>query len=134
MAATRKKNGTFKNPWNKGLTKETSPSLKIVSQKTSGKNNGMYGKHLTDEQKAKCVHYGSSNGRYGKPVSEDTRKKISNANKGKPSKTKGRCWYTNGEKNIRLFPDSEVPQGYYSGLTKSHPRRKKDDRAEIVYT
>lgn len=44
--------------------------------KMAGENNYFYGKHL----------YGELNGMYGKTHSEETRKKISEANKGKKSK------------------------------------------------
>lgn len=143
MAATRRQNGTFNNPWNKGLTKETSSALQIVSQKTSGVKNGMYGKHLTDEQKSKCVHYGSANGRYGKHLSADVKEKISIANKGRTAseETKhklsemrqGRRWYTNGITDILVSPNDDIPSDYYPGRTLGRQRRsRKNDRAEIV--
>lgn len=132
MAATRRQNGTFNNPWNKGLTKETSSTLQIVSQKTSGAKNGMYGKHLTDEQKSKCVHYGSANGRYGKPVSDEVKKKISDANKGRESVVKGSHWYTNGKKNIRILANHDIPEGYWAGITPRRNPQQQYDRAEIV--
>ncbi len=60
--------------WNKGLTKETHPSLKIVSEKHSGKNNSFYGKHHTEEvkEKIRLTHI-------GKTLSKEHKEKIRNS-------------------------------------------------------
>ena len=49
-----------------------------VSQKVSCENNGMYGKHLSDEAKEKL-----RNANLGKTLSDETKQKISEGNKGK---------------------------------------------------
>ena len=55
---------------------------KKISEKLKGENNGMYGKHHTEESKKKISE---SNPRInlGKHLSEETKKKISETNKGK---------------------------------------------------
>ena len=50
----------------------------IISQKVSGENNGMYGKHLSDEAKRKI-----GEAHLGKHLSEEHKKKISESEKGK---------------------------------------------------
>lgn len=55
----------------------------------SGKNNPMYGKHLSEETRQKIsksntgLHCGKDNGMYGKYPSEETRRKISERTSGK---------------------------------------------------
>jgi hypothetical protein len=39
------------------------------------------------------------------------------------SYVKGRKWYNNGEKNVYLYPDEEVPEGYVPGMV--YKQRKK---------
>lgn len=52
-----------------------------LSEKNTGKGNPFYGKHHTDETRAKLS--GENNGMYGKHHSEEARKAISEANKNK---------------------------------------------------
>ena len=56
-----------------------------VRQKRTGKGHGMYGKHLTDEQKKHLskLNSGHRHPQYGTHRSEETKKKISESQRGK---------------------------------------------------
>lgn len=69
----------------------------LISQKVSGENNGMYGKHHSAESKKKM-----SDAKSGKPLSEEHKRKISESEKGKitSEKTKAKQRESKlGEKN-----------------------------------
>ena len=73
---------------------------------------------LTKSEHIRLHKIGENNPNFGKPawnngkhLSAKTRKKISEARKGKPSGIKGTNWYNNGVKSIRAktCPDGFVP-------------------------
>lgn len=59
-----------------------------------GEENGMFGRHHTEESKQKMSYArkGKTSWQKGKPVSEETKCKISETLKGKPSWNKGKSW------------------------------------------
>lgn len=73
----------------------TDDDRKLMSEKSKGVNNGMYGKKHSDsaKQKMRENHYSKKEGYVshlkGKPKSEETRKKLSESHKGKKPWNKG---------------------------------------------
>lgn len=89
-----------------------------LSESLKGKNKG---KHRTDEQKRRMseAEKGENNPFYGRQHSAETKKKISESNKGKPSwnkglklGTNGTHWYNNGKINVKA---KECPDGFVKG-------------------
>lgn len=64
-------------------------------------------KHLSEETRKKL-----SEANKGHPVSEETKKKISEARKVKPGNANGTRWFNNGKINIRA---KECPEGFIPG-------------------
>lgn len=112
----------------------TEERRKKWSVRTSGEHNSQWGNNE--------AHKGAKNGRFGRPVSESTKKKISEANKGRKfskevNKKKGRPgvkkpdgfgekirkanlgthWYNNGVIQ-RKYHDENVPYGWVRGVLK----------------
>ena len=93
-----------------------------ISESLKGENHPMYGKHHTEEWIQKMsermkgennpmygkTHSGEKNPMYGKTHSLETRKKMSDA-------FKGRHWYNNGIVQIQSF---ECPIGFTKGMLK----------------
>ena len=78
-----------------------------------GENNGMFGKHLSEETKAKIRA-----SKIGKHLSEETRRKISQAQKGKPSHNKGKHLSEETRKKI-----SEANKGKVNSMEAIEKRR-----------
>lgn len=104
----------LKPSWNKGLTKETDERLKLVSEKTSGDRNGMFGreswnKGLTKETDERLAFV--SKAMTGREVSEETRQRQSKAKQGKYQETsnawKGGYVYNNGYGALRLTHENK---------------------------
>lgn len=120
-----------KNNISKGL--KGKPKSEKHKQHLSGKNNGMYGKHHTEETKRKYsedrkgrkawnkgLHYITgykhteeikqkiSKAHLGKKLSEEHKKKLSNVRK-------GRHWYNNGKISVFVY---ECPTGFEIGRLK----------------
>jgi hypothetical protein len=70
-------------------------------------NSYMLGHHHSETTKKK-----QSEANKGKPKSEEHKMKISEAQKGEKSYNYGKHWYNNGEINIRA---KECPEGFVSG-------------------
>jgi hypothetical protein len=78
------KNGMYgKDPWNKGLTKETSPILALVGEKVkksfehrdvSGSNNHYYGKKHSDEIRQKMCKPKSDTSKMGIHIRSESQK------------------------------------------------------------
>ena len=75
------------------------------------------GKHHSVETRKKISESNKGEKCYifGKHLSEETRKKMSEANKGKNHWTKGTHWYNNGVKSIRA---KTCPEGFVPGRLK----------------
>ena len=75
------------------------------------------GKHHSAETRKKMseANKGEKCYIFGKHLSEETRKKMSEANKGKNHWTKGTNWYNNGVKSIRA---KTCPEGFVPGRLK----------------
>lgn len=56
--------------------------------------------------------YGEDNGMYGKHHTEEVRKQLSENSKGSKNNQYGKHWYTNGTDNIMAY---ECPEGYHKG-------------------
>ena len=85
------------------LHKPYEETKKKMSEINKGKNNPMYGKHLSEETKNKM-----SEANKGKHPSEETRRKICEAKK-------DMRWFNNGKTNIRA---KECPEGFVPGRIK----------------
>lgn len=105
---------------NKGKQLPVETRLKIsktLKGKYKGENSPLYGRHLSEEARKRM-----SEVRKGHSVTEETRKKISVA-KSEYNKThgiippsqKGKCWFTNGEINVKA---EECPSGFTPGMTR----------------
>lgn len=111
-------NGMFgKTPWNKGK--------KLPEY--SGDNHGMFGKHHTDEAKAKMSagHKGKSTWNKGQNLSEETRQKISEAGKGRTPWNKGKSATEESKQR-----QSEIMKGKMSGL--KHPNAKVYENIKLL--
>lgn len=86
---------------------ETRKKMSEHHADVSGENNPMYGKKLSGEK----------NPMYGKTHSEETRKKMSDA-------FKGRHWYNNGIVQIQTF---ECPIGFTKGMLKNNKNNKNEE-------
>ena len=72
------------------------------------------GKHHSEETRKKMseANKGENNPMFGKHHSEETRKKMSEALKSKPTCIKGTHWYNNGVKSIQA---KTCPEGFVKG-------------------
>ena len=99
---------------------------------TSG-GEGVPGYSRTEEWKKNHSEKmkGRTNWRKGLTTPEHVRKKISESLKGRPGRShtteakvkcsrssSGRVWITNGVDNSRIRIPQEIPQGWYSGVTR----------------
>ena len=89
-----------------------------LSESLKGKNKG---KHRTEEQRKRMsdTMKGENNPFYGRQHSNETKRKISESKKGKPSWNKGKKlgsngthWYNNGEINVKA---KKCPEGFVKG-------------------
>ena len=84
LEETKKKMGESSKgqiPWNKGkrgLQKHSEETRRKMSEMNKGKNNPMYGKHLSEETRRKISELHK-----GRKHSEETRRKMSEAMKGR---------------------------------------------------
>lgn len=101
-----------KKPWNFGLTKETSESMKAISDKLRGKNTWSRG--TTRSESAK------------KRISEASRKRYEEHPETFASKTKGKICVTNGQEIRYIDKDDPVPDGFHRGQHKHKPHIIKD--------
>ena len=105
---------------------------KKASERNTGKGNPMYGKKQSEKQK-EAVRKANS---VSKPYVSENMKRLhesgdtykfnddDNSSGGKATQSKNPKWYTDGEKNLYLTEDKEVPSGYHRGRTtgwKTHP-------------
>ena len=114
MQTGRLKNRKFK--FNSRLYQKIREELaNKMSQKMKGKTPWIKGRHHSEESRKKISE--AFKGRYigrtptwlvGKHLSEETKKKLSIAKK-------GRHWYNNGIKNVWTF---ECPEGFVRGILK----------------
>lgn len=98
--------------WNKGLTKENNESLRRISEKMKGRKPSQ----KSMEKFLDMVH---------KPKSEETKKKISEAHKGKVGCALGKHWYHNNEIETYAL---ECPDGFIKGRLPGrggHPSKLK---------
>lgn len=109
----------------------------IVSQKISGENNGMYGKHLSDEVKEKI-----RKANLGKHLSDETKKKISESEKGKVTseETKAKQRESKlGEKNpmygkhMSDSAKSKISEFNKNKAVSDETRRKASESIKAVY-
>ena len=107
--------------------------------KNSGKNNAMYGHSVTEfmtqdkiyqwKKNISSANSGKNNAMYGHPVTEfmtqdkiyQWKKNISRASSGKNNPMYGSkyVWITNGTSNKRHTPNKQIPDGFWTGFTKS---------------
>jgi hypothetical protein len=108
-----------------------------VSQKVSGENNGMYGKHLSDEAKEKL-----RNANLGKTLSDETKQKISEGNKGKVTseETKAKQRESKlGEKNpmygkhMSDSAKSKISEFNKNKIVSDETRRKASESNKATY-
>lgn len=108
-------------PWNKGrkydLSAEEKKELYVKKVKQHWYTNGCENKLITEG-------YPVPEGFYrGRHVSEEVKKKISETNKKLGIKPKRKSeifeWYTDGTRNIQLYKNDIVPEGFYKGRTLS---------------
>jgi hypothetical protein len=103
--------------WSKGLTKETDPRLKKMSEEFKGRClwevNPMLGKKHSEEYKKKRskAYLGEGNPFYGRSHTEDTKKKISES-------VKGSRWMCNPERTFsRQVKPHEIEEFLEKGWT-----------------
>lgn len=128
--------------WEKGMYAEhlDASSLKSVKfkeemrERMKGERNPMYGKHLSEEHKARLLKANlgrrhteeakkkMSETKLNKHMhhTEEAKKKMSDAMKGRTPGNKGTIWITNGTDN-KMILESELSAypGYYRGITRT---------------
>lgn len=82
-------------PWNKGLTKETDERVRKYSKALEGKNNPMYGKQPSEETKKKMSE--AQKGKKKTPFTEEHKRNISKSRKGKLLGEENPNWNPNRE-------------------------------------
>ena len=104
--------------------KKTEEHRKNISKSKLGKNNPMYGKHLTEEAKK---HLSEIN--KGKTVSESTRKKLSEINKGRKHTEETKRKISERQLGVKRGPHSEEHRRKIAqantGKTHSEDTKKK---------
>ena len=91
-----------------------------------GKNNPMYGKHLSEETKRKIGeaskerNAGENHPFYSKHHTEEAKRKISDARKGKTPLNKGKRYkcINNGVENRFIPLNEDIPEGFSRGRLK----------------
>ena len=58
-----------------------------------------------------------------KPQSESQKQKMKIKHSGKGNPAYGRKWYTNGEKNVYLKDNEEIPEGFYKGRISNREKK-----------
>lgn len=108
----------------KGILPSTIEKTKQNRPDNSGKNNPMYGKHLSKEHKRKISESnkgktaGEKHAFYGKHLSEDHRRKIGESNKGRTNSEETRQRISEGRKKavVQFTKDNEFISEFSSGL------------------
>lgn len=107
--------GEHKRLHNMNISDETRDKLsKSMSDAMRGANNPFFGKHHTEESRAKmsAAMSGANHPFFGKHHTDETREKMS---KSISVANKGKHWFNNGEKSTMAF---ECPQGFVPGRLK----------------
>ena len=74
--------------------------------------------YLTKSEHSKLHNKGENHPMYGKHISEETKKKLSESQKGKASSNKDRIWVNNGVENRYIPFDEDIPEGFIKGMLK----------------
>ena len=72
----------------------------------------------------------------GRKASEETRRKLSEARSGEKNHNKGKFYITNGSSNKMIYPNDEIPDGWYRGryFSPDHKQAISDAKMGHVVT
>lgn len=125
------------NPFAGKSNEEMKEIGKRISEKNSGINNGMYGKHHKEESKQKIKEkqiwqQGENHPMYGKHHNEKTKQKMSESLKGRESWNKGKKIseehkqkIKESKKNISKETREKISKSREQYKGKNHPRARK---------
>lgn len=105
-------------PWNKGLTKETDPRIKKISEEMSGKNHPFYGKRFSKEYRRKL-----SETRKGIPLSEEHRRRISEGQMGRDAWNKDVPRSEETRRKLSLAKSGKNHHFYGKHLSEEHRQK-----------